>query len=71
MLTYFHPFSVFVWTGERTIRIRHVRMRIFLENEEKQSPFSKISEYERTGRLTRISTRTTAFAHYAHTHVSI
>ena len=53
-----------------TIRIRHGGCVYFFGNEEKQSPFSKISEYEWTGPHTRISTSTIAFAYYTHTHVS-
>ena len=56
MLSYFHHFIVFVWTGENDSKTPRVdAFFLFLDHEEKQSPFSKISEYEWTGPHTNIS----------------
>ena len=41
MLSYFHRFSVFVWTGENDSNTLRVDA-YFFENGEKKSPFSRV-----------------------------
>ena len=53
MLSYFHRFSVFVWTGENDSNTLSADACFFFKKRRKKSQFSKISGYVWTSLIVR------------------
>ena len=71
MLSYFHSFSVFVWTSESDSNTARVDAYFSLKTKKNNLRFQKYpNTIGLTGPHTLISTSTIEMAHYTHTHVS-
>ena len=70
MLSYFHRFSVFVWTSESDSNTPRVDAYFSFKTKKNNLRFQKYpNTIGHTGPHTRISTSTIEFANYTHTHV--
>ena len=68
MLSYFHPFNVFLGTGEKNISIRYAWTRIFFQAEEEISVFKKFPDTCRGGLNVRLEP---SIHHFCTPHPSI